>query len=181
MEKDYIVYRLTAPNKSYYVGITNNLKRRLKEHRTSKYAIGRAIRKYGINNFDVEIVSDNLYIEEALKMEEDMIGEREVKSKNCYNLCLGGVISNTLLSGLNPMKDPEIVAKHPTLFSTEYNPMFDQRLKQRMIDSQNTKKVIIGDVEYYGVREAARQLEMSRQKLIHRLNSKNFPDHNYLG
>lgn len=177
----YLVYKLIAPNKNYYIGITNNFKRRFKEHRSSKWAIGRALRKYGYQNFEMKFLLTNCFLEEALALEAKLIGEKEVKDKSCYNLCLGGIPSLTMFSDLNPMKNPEIVKNHPKLFSSEYNPMFDSKIKQKMIDSQNTKKVVIDDKEYYGVREAARQLGFSRQRLVYRLKSDSFPSYKYLG
>lgn len=52
--------------------------------------------------------------------------------------------------------------------------------KQRMIESQSCKKVSIDGVEYYGVREAARQLGSYRQFVVHRLKSDNYPTWFYI-
>jgi predicted GIY-YIG superfamily endonuclease len=178
---NYTVYRLTSPNGKFYIGITNDFKRRFKEHRTSKWPIGRALRKHGYQNFKMEFLLTDCSLEEALRMEEEMIGEEQVKDKNCYNLCLGGLPSLTMSSEFNPMRNPEIVKRHPAIWTSTFNPMFDPKLKQRMIESQNCKKVIIDEKEYYGVREAARQLGVSRQMLVYRLKSDSFPSYRYIG
>lgn len=181
MENNYIVYKLTAPDDKFYIGITKNFKRRLKEHGSSKYPIGRALRKYGKQNFKIEFLKEGITVVEALSTEEELVGENEVRSDDCYNLCLGGVWSNNLLSGFNHMKNPEMVAKHPGCWTTINNPMNNPESKRKMIESQDCKKVEIDGIEYYSSREAARRLNMSRQSLHYRLLSNGFPTYRFIG
>lgn len=175
----YYVYRaVCSKNNKYYIGITNNLKRRIKEHKGSKYPFGRAIRKHGIENFIIYTIEIDSQ-EEAQEWEELLIQEEQVKSDNCYNCSLGGRVSNVLLKD-NPMHRPEVLSKHPNLFSTDNNPIKDPEIKRKMIESQNCKAVYVRGKTYYGVREAARDNDISRQCLVYRLKSETFPDHYYL-
>lgn len=174
----YFVYTLrNTENGKIYIGVSNNPKRRLREHQRSQYPIGSALRKYGVDKFTMETVEVDT-VEEALDLEQELVGAKEVKDPMYYNVCLGG-IPGQVLFGNNPMFDPEIVKQHPALFSSTYNPMHNPESKQKMIDSQVCKKVCILGVVYYGVREAAREIGISRQCLVHRLKSNTFPEYNY--
>lgn len=174
----YIVYKATSPNGRIYIGVTNNFKRRMKEHLSSKFPFGHAIRKYGRENFTYEFEFFDT-VEKALEREAELVTLKEVKSKKYYNTCLGGTMSN-ILSNDNPMHKQEILDKHPNLWTTENNPMNNPESKQKMIQNQNRKKVFIDGVIYEGVREAARQLNSYRQFVVHRLRSSNYPTWYYI-
>lgn len=171
----YIVYRAVSPSGKYYVGITNNFKRRLKEHRSSPYIFGKALRKYGHNNFTYHLL-EVATVEEALDWERLLVKH---EADDCYNMCPGGILADVLVSN-NPMHREDVLLNHPNLFTTENNPMNNPLCKQKMIESQDCKKVSALGTIYYGVREAARALDVSRQCLIHRLKSSNFPEYFYL-
>lgn len=174
----YILYKATSPSGKHYIGITNNFKRRLKEHGTSVYPFGKALRKYGREAFTYEFEYFDT-VEEALARESALVCKESLASNTLYNIALGGSFSNTLNLD-NPMHRKDVVANHPSLFSTESNPMNDPALKQKMIDAQASKRVCIEGVEYVSVREAARQYGFSRQRLIHRLKSRNYRDWYYI-
>lgn len=173
----YLVYIATSPTGKRYVGVTNNLKRRIKEHLSSPYPFGRALRKHGKDAFRFDII-ECLDVHHAMELESLMVGDEEVASDDYYNVCVGGTLSNVLLQK-NPMHDPDVVAKHPSLFSSTKNPMFNLKSKHKMIESQKRKKVRIEGKTYGGVREAARALGLLRQTLVHRLKSDNFPTYCY--
>lgn len=175
---NYILYKATSPSGRMYIGITNNFKRRMKEHRTSKWPFGHALRKYGEKNFTYEFEFFDS-VEQALEREKELVNPETLASKRFYNACVGGEFSN-VLSYNNPMHDPEVVGKHPNLWSTENNPMNVPEQKQKMIDSQKRKPISIEGVRYEGVREAGRQIGQSRQMIVHRLKSDNYPDWYYL-
>lgn len=174
----YLVYKATSPSGRIYIGITNNFKRRMKEHLSSKYPFGHALRKYGRNNFTYSFEEYDT-LEEALEREAQLVTKEEVASKKYYNCCVGGVLSNVLKND-NPMSNPEVVANHPNVWTSENNPMHNLVSKQKMIENQRCKKVNVDGKEYYGVREAARCLGVSRQMLVHRLKSPNYPTHFYV-
>lgn len=174
----YILYKAYSPSNRIYIGVTNNFKRRLKEHLSSKYPFGHALRKYGKKNFRFEFEEFET-VEEALNREAELITLTEVKSKKYYNCCLGGTLSNVLLYD-NPMYKKEVLEKHPNLWTTENNPMNNPVSKQSMIDNQRKKQISVDGVVYSGIREAARQLNTYRQLIIHRLKSSNFPTWYYV-
>lgn len=175
---EYVLYKITSPSGRTYIGVTNKLKRRLKEHRSSSYPFGHAVRKYGYKNmdFEFELFPD---AEAALKREAELVTIDQVKSKKYYNATVGGTFSNSLASN-NPMHDPDVVSKHPNMWTTKNNPMNSPESKAKMIASQRCKKVYVEGKVYYGVREAARSTGQSRQNTVNRLRSKNFPDWYYL-
>lgn len=175
---NYILYKATSPSGRIYIGVTNNFKRRMKEHLSSKFPFGHALRKYGKENFTYDFEYFET-VEEALSKESELITIEEVKSKKFYNSTIGGSFSNSL-KGDNPMHKPEVLENHPNLWTSENNPMKNPESKQKMIQSQNCKKVSIEGIEYYSVREACRKLGTYRQFVIHRLKSSNFPEWYYL-
>lgn len=174
----YVLYKAISPSNRIYIGVTNNFKRRMKEHMSSKFPFGHAVRKYGIKNFVFEFEFFET-VEEALKREAELITINEVKDRKYYNTSVGGSLSNVLLSD-NPMHNPEVVANHPNIWTKDNNPMNSPDSKQRMIESQKRKPVSIDGIIYPGVREAARQLNTYRQFVVYRLRSINFPDWYYV-
>lgn len=50
------VYCLIAPNRKRYVGVTVNFPCRIKAHRLADSTIGRALRKYGLGSFRIEVL-----------------------------------------------------------------------------------------------------------------------------
>lgn len=174
----YILYKATSPNGRMYIGITNNFKRRIKEHGSSKYAFGDALRKYGKHNFSFEFEHFDS-VETALERESQLVTLEEIKSKRLYNETIGGTLSSVLCVD-NPMHRQDVLDNHPNLWTTENNPMNSPESKQKMIESQDRKPVSIDGIIYPGVREAARQLHSYRQFVIHRLKSSNFPTWYYV-
>lgn len=90
----FYLYKITTPNQKIYIGITDNPQERWNHHcsPSSKYksAISSAIQKYGKKKVKFEILQTFNSEEEALKAEAKIVDEDFVKSKNTYNLCLGG-------------------------------------------------------------------------------------------
>lgn len=175
---NYILYIATSPSGRSYIGVTKDFKRRLKEHGTSKYAFGHAIRKYGKLNFNYAFEFFNT-IEEALHRESQLVTLESIQSRKLYNETVGGALSNVLI-GDNPMHREDIKNSHPNLWTTENNPMKSPNSKERMIKSQKRKKVSIDGTVYEGIREACRQLGTYRQFMIHRLRSSNYPSWYYV-
>lgn len=171
----YCLYKATSPSGKMYIGITNNFKRRMKEHGSSPYAFGHALRKYGRDAFTYEFEMFET-VEEALTREAELVNLEVLNSRVLYNETTGGTLSSVLTNN-NPMHKQEVVDAHPNVWKKggSNNPMFNPASKQKMIDSQACKKVSIDGVIYYGVREAARQHGISRQLAVFRLKSPNQP------
>ncbi len=174
----YLIYKATSPSGRTYIGVTNNFKRRMKEHLSSKWPFGHALRKYGRENFSYEFEQFQT-LEEALLREYELVNEQTIKTNTLYNVSIGGVLTNVLINQ-NPMHNPEVLSKHPNLWTSENNPMNNPESKEKMICSQKRKRVSVDGYEYEGVRQAARTLGLSRQTLVHRLKSKNFQNYFYL-
>jgi len=87
------VYTYTnAFNGKMYIGITNNVARRKKEHKNGKHPNSKffkAIKKYGFNNFEYSEIMSNLSREEATLLECYLIACGD-SFKNGYNATPGG-------------------------------------------------------------------------------------------
>ena len=95
----YLIYKHTSPSGKSYIGQTNDIDRRNRDHNRSYSgctAFCNAIQKYGWNSFTHEILIDNLTLEQANILEEHFIAQYNTLSPNGYNLTTGG--NNRLLS-----------------------------------------------------------------------------------
>jgi len=104
-----IVYKIeNLVNGKCYVGQTiQPLKFRIAEHKSSKTSlIGRAIKKYGWENFKVEIISECKTFEELDEQEKLWIKKLNCKSPNGYNIMDGGQKYRTSYD-LSKMNTPE--------------------------------------------------------------------------
>lgn len=93
--KIYTVYiHKNKINNKKYIGITStNVKRRWKNGYgySERLPIGKAIRKYGWDNFEHEIIMENLHKEDAKKLEIDLIAKFNTQDRKYgYNLTAGG-------------------------------------------------------------------------------------------
>jgi len=83
----YCVYMLLFNSNKSYIGVSKNLKTRLRNHRTSRMLVGRAFRKYGEPKIKI------LYkgkLQKCLDKEIQFIREFDTLSPNGYNLTSGG-------------------------------------------------------------------------------------------
>lgn len=85
------VYLITnKKNNKKYVGITSKgYMKRFAQHCKAESYIGSAIRKYGKNNFKVEVIDYGATVAELNSKEKDYIAKLETFGKG-YNLTLGG-------------------------------------------------------------------------------------------
>lgn len=94
------VYQITNRiNNKVYIGITNNYKKRWENHKCNNdpsMAIAKAIKKYGKDNFNFEVLYSNLTIEEAEKLEIELIQEKNSLVPNGYNVSQGGLYFTNL-------------------------------------------------------------------------------------
>lgn len=92
----YYVYKIVNKlNGHYYYGVhsTKNLD---DGYMGSGVALHKAYEKYGEENFEKTIVKFFDTIEEAYEYEAEIVDEKLVRDKNCYNLCRGGKYFNNL-------------------------------------------------------------------------------------
>ena len=120
MKRNYCVYCHTNKiNGKRYIGITNNVKRRWRtngiEYKPDKnmnqnVAFWNAIQKYGWDNFDHEILVDNLTFDEAKQLERYYIHKYQTfigyfdkrEDRLGYNSTLGGEGTQGLKGELHP-------------------------------------------------------------------------------
>ncbi|PPD54336.1 MAG: hypothetical protein CTY12_03325 [Methylotenera sp.] len=88
----YYIYKHTSPSGKSYIGQTNNISRRIIEHRSSDKcrAFHNAIQKYGWDSFVTEILATVQTIEESNELETKFITEHNTLTPNGYNLTSGG-------------------------------------------------------------------------------------------
>ena len=102
----WTVYIHISPSNKYYVGITSQKpKSRWKSGKGYKYNTHfyRAIEKYGWNNFQHEIIAENLTKDEACCFEKILIKELKANDYHYgYNLCSGGEGATGLYGEKNP-------------------------------------------------------------------------------
>lgn len=89
----FVVYKHTSPSEKVYIGITNQKPERRWRSDGSGYRQNEqfynAIKKYGWDSFKHEILYTDLSLEDALKIEKDLIQEYQLY-KNGYNKSVGG-------------------------------------------------------------------------------------------
>lgn len=93
----YCVYRGLFKNGKMYIGITNNYKRRLREHKHSvnkqdriDYPLYKAIKKYGWDSIEWSIIMKCDTLEEAKEAEVYFIERYDLYNKKGYNASKGG-------------------------------------------------------------------------------------------
>ena len=114
-----LIYCLTNKiNNKAYVGQTNNLKRRMKEHKSTSFnpkscsyndLIHKKIREYGWENFSIEVLEDNIP-QELIDMKEIYWIKSKcsyVGSNKGYNQTHGG--QNDFNSGIKCLSSKELV------------------------------------------------------------------------
>ena len=94
MSKYYVYYHRNIVNNKYYVGITCKKKPEYRWGKNGKnysdQILGKAIEKYGWNNFEHIIVCSDLSKEEACKIEKELIEKYNSRVPNGYNIESGG-------------------------------------------------------------------------------------------
>ncbi len=126
MEEKYTLYKHTGPTGKVYIGITTqNPERRWREdgsgYKNSKHLFN-AIKKYGWEEFESEIIEINLSKDEAEEKEINLIKQYNSTNRELgYNIHLGG--------GVN--------GKH----SNETRALMRKKSKKRPIDYEKLKKM----------------------------------------
>ena len=81
------VYELTFSNGKGYVGVTHDMKERIRSHRKGNSIVGRAFRKYGRPDIRILLIGKREY---CYEMERSLIEQRQTLYPLGYNLLTGG-------------------------------------------------------------------------------------------
>lgn len=82
-----VTYKLTFPNGKSYIGVSDNLEARLKQHVQNSSAVGNAIRKYGGCVCEVLFEGER---SDCFEKEVEFVASLETLYPKGYNLSLGG-------------------------------------------------------------------------------------------
>jgi group I intron endonuclease len=150
---NYSIYKITNNvNQKVYIGFTEDIERRWKQHRIDmkkgKRPLYQAFRKYGLENFSFEVIFNSDDKEKTLLMEIHYIKEYDSTRKG-YNLQEGGYsptqenreLNRKRMLENNPMKDPEIKKKNTGMFVKGQKPIIteerNEKIRQSKLGSNN--------------------------------------------
>lgn len=173
----HIVYKTTnLVNGKYYIGKHSCNCSPKCNYLGSGNAITRAIKKYGRENFERNIIAEFDNEKEALKYESDLVTEKEVCKKNCYNLRIGGGGGDTIIA--NNFKKPCAIdhidfeslaaaARHFNTSVTTIHRWIDHNeSKSQSIKSKQEKiPVFIDDIYFESISEASRHFGVAPCKI----------------
>lgn len=101
-DKMYIVYEHVSPSNKRYIGITCQIPEQRWQNGNGykqSTAFYNAIQKYGWENFQHNILFENLTAEEAVKKERELIQKYKTTDKNYgYNILSGGELGSTKIN-----------------------------------------------------------------------------------
>ena len=140
----YVVYKATnIVNNKIYIGATNNLKRRMNEHKNhakkDKSRFHDAILEYGFSNFSFEVLYECENKKEAFEKEVELIAlYNTMRDDIGYNEIKGGIGGQTHdVSGKNnPM--------YGKVYTDEERTSLSMKLKGRIITQEHRDKISKG-------------------------------------
>jgi group I intron endonuclease len=134
------IYKITnLINNKCYVGLTTrSVEQRWKEHCSADSLIGKAIRKYGIECFAIEILAEAETVEELEALEIQYIGEFRSFGEG-YNLTVGG--GNPILSNETKKKISENNARYWS------GKTFSKEMKEKLSESHKGKTQTIETIK----------------------------------
>ena len=134
----FLVYKITnLINSKYYIGV-HKTKNPEDGYMGSGKLITRAVGKYGVENFKKEILFDYNTAEEMFDKEKELVTEKVVKDRNCYNVKLGGTANFYFINnnGLNHSAGQHLI--HNNKLKTD--PLY----RQQWIEKTNPSRVEAG-------------------------------------
>lgn len=143
----YYIYKITTPNQKVYIGVTQKPDQRWRSHCNKNYtyksAISAAIQQYGKENVTFEILRTFDSEQEALDYEAKIVNQDFVRSRNTYNLCLGGGKPPQQNSTSKPIRINGTI--YPSIQSAAQSlgysrAQIDRRIKLNLIDYEFVEK-----------------------------------------
>jgi group I intron endonuclease len=134
-------------NDKWYIGITNNPKKRWSSHKKSNTpVISKAIKKYGCENFEFKIITSGTR-QEMFKLEEICIAKFNTQVPNGYNIAPGGEYNKPSTDGAKRISawakkrrhSPEIIEKIRTANTgLKRTQEFCERLRKANLGKKHT-------------------------------------------
>lgn len=150
LKKYHFIYKTTSLiDGRYYIGMhsTNNLK---DGYLGSGTQLMRAIRKYGKENFVMEIL-EYLPTKELLSQrEKEIVTMQEVTDKKCMNLKIGGI------GGFPPTAKRRFLER---MKEVDFKKMFSQKASERMVEQYKNGKRVSNPPNWTGRKHKPETLE----------------------
>ena len=140
-----VIYKITSPKGKVYIGRANDFNRRMIEHKSTstkkysskyQYALYRAIRKYGWDNFTKEILIETDDEQLLKKLEEEFILAYDAVKRG-YNNTYGSDGGNVYVNFPERLEKMREINREK--FSGEKNPMFGKSHKDSTMDAMKAK------------------------------------------
>jgi group I intron endonuclease len=142
----YLIYKYTSPSNKNYIGQTKNLTKREKQHQSIKSkctAFSSAIKKYGFDNFTLEILEQNLTLEEANIREPYWILFYNTLAPNGYNLMSGGNNSKHSEERIKIMIEQNLGENNP-MYGKKHTIEASQKMKANHINNSGENHPMFG-------------------------------------
>lgn len=161
MENNYCVYchtnKLTGEK---YIGASKNIKKRWCANGINyiKYGkFGEAIRKYGWNNFDHEIIKNNLSKAEAEDYEKMYIAELNTIEEG-YNIQSGGNLFDGMSGEKNPFyNDHRFKGSSHPFYGKHHTYQSRKRMSENHWDCSGVKNPFYNDHRFTGINSVVRK------------------------
>ena len=139
-DRKFLIYKFTSPSRKSYIGQTCDLGRRIYEHKTSNGCplFKNAIKRYGFENFTLEILHENLTVDESNHLEDACIKGHGTLSPNGYNLKTGGL--NSVFSDETKAK-MSASRKNRAPYSAETRAKISAFHKGRIVSAETRRKI----------------------------------------
>lgn len=180
-----IVYKIVNKvDGNSYIGVhkTNNL---ADGYMGSGVIIRQAIAKYGVENFNREILFDFSSYEKALEKEKELVDDAFLSRKDTYNLRRGGsggfdYINDHQLQNteLNSLKRKERIPKMTQAYKEHLaDPEFREKIKQNSHKATQRMKVLYPDGVWIGRRHKPETKRKISEKMKGRITTSTLGKH----
>lgn len=154
LKKYHFIYKTTSLiDGRYYIGMhsTNNL---TDGYLGSGTQLMRAIRKYGKENFVMEIL-EYLPTKELLSQrEKEIVTMQEVTDKKCMNLKIGGI------GGFPPTAKQRFLER---MKEVDFKKMFSQKASERMVEQYKNGKRVSNPPNWTGKKHKPESIEKIKE------------------
>lgn len=173
-ENNYCVYMHTNKiNGKKYVGITCR-KPEVRWNGGNGYYRNKhfysAIKKYGWDNFEHEIIADCLTSEIACKMEKDLIAKyKSNQSEFGYNICDGGQ------TNILPKESLEKISK-----ANKGRKISEEAKNKRALNPPKARRIVCDGVQYLSCEECALHYGLKGKQIVSWLNGHDYIPENFV-